>query len=209
MKKICVICFLITIILSHAQTVVDMFGGLSFAKNEIWLDKPITDSSKFEFFGYSSYKINYNNQALNNFFYYATLSYEIGKGFGIATGGYTSTEGFLPILALNYCYESKNWFIDLFPSIEIRKKPNAEMFAIIQFRPKINNNVRLFSQMIANCSFNNKQFFYFEQNLRFGIDVQNFQFGLGVNLTQIPVNDSNLSKLTLENHIGLFLRKEF
>lgn len=106
MKKIIVIalgCF-VTVQSIKAQIVTEVFGTSRYAANEIWANGFFAEGSKFSFFNYTRFRVNYSSQANNQVLSYSTINYEIGKGFGLATGGFIFNNKFVPVLAANYFF---------------------------------------------------------------------------------------------------------
>jgi hypothetical protein len=190
---------------AKAQIVTEVFGTSQYAANEIWANGLFEDGSKFSFFNYTRFRINYSNQVNNQVLSYSTINYEIGKGFGLATGGFVFNNKFVPVLAANYFYQNDTWLINIFPSVELNKNANIEMFLFVQYRQKLTDKLRLFTQLIANSNFNFKKHNFSEQSLRVGLDYKKFQFGLGSDLSVIPMP----GKADFQQNLGLFIRKEF
>lgn len=210
MKKLIIICILLSISkMMHAQIVGEIFSTGEFTTKEFWFAQAFTEKSQMSFFSFNRFRIDYQDSQLNEFLNYSAISYDLGKGFGISSGGFTTNQGFSPIVAINYLFMNKNWMVNFFPALEIRKSPNADIFVFIQFRPRINENLRLFSQIIAINNFRLSRHNFTDQNLRIGLETRGFQFGLGLEMRQVT-NDQNPGLETdFSNNLGLFLRKEF
>ena len=195
-----------------AQNAAEVFANEENISHEIWLSGFLQDSSKFSFFNYTRFKVDYNDSKSNQFLSYSTLNYELGKGFGIASGGYITNQGFAPVVALSYFYQDDTWQFNVFPSYVFGNNETIEIFLFAQYRSKLTNKFRLFSQLIINTNFTFDQHNFSEQNLRIGLDYRSFKFGIGADLTQVPTfeNEGFHSQKTVLNHnIGLFIRKEF
>jgi hypothetical protein len=193
----------------QAQTVGEIFSTTQYINHEVWWNKPFADSSRWSYFSFTRFRVNYETQQKNEFLSYSTLNYDLGKGFGLSTGGFITKHGFSPVVAINYFFANDTWLINLFPSVELKQKPNAEIFAFVQFRPKLNDNWRLFSQLIANSNFNFIRHNFSEQNLRVGLDYRSFQFGLGADFRQLTVKEDITLSTRITNNFGIFIRKEF
>jgi hypothetical protein len=194
---------------AQAQTVGEVFVNQANTAHEIWWNKSLREQSKWSFFNYSRFRVNYQSSRKNEFLSYSTLNYEIGKGFGIAGGGFVTNFGFSPVIAANYFYQNSTWFVNIFPSVELKKQPNLELFVFLQYRPRLNEKWRIFSQLILNSNFTFQKHNFSEQNLRLGLDYQSYQFGLGSDLSQLPHQTSENSQVLFNFNYGLFLRKEF
>jgi hypothetical protein len=194
-------------VVAKAQVVAEVFGGHQNAAHEVWWSKPFAEQSRFSFFSYTRFRTHYQTSAKNEFLSYSTANYEIGKGFGVAAGGFITNFGFSPVVAANYFFQNDTWLVNVFPSVEVKQNANAELFLFLQFRPKLTNKLRLFSQLIVNFNANFQYHNFSEENLRIGLDYKTFQFGLGSDFGQIRNTETNATLHTL--NYGLFLRKEF
>ncbi|RIW13369.1 hypothetical protein D0X99_16475 [Algoriphagus lacus] len=194
---------------SHAQVVGEFFATENYMNHEVWWSKPFADSSRFSFFSFNRFRINFENSANSQFLNYSTVNYTLGKNLGISGGGFLTQYGFAPLIALNYFYLSEKCLIGLFPGIQVQDSPNADLFAFIQFRPKVNDKIGVFIQLIASSNFNFKRHNVSEQSLRIGLDYRSFQFGYGLDLGQYTYSEGvNTSTEWIDAH-GLFIRKEF
>lgn len=190
---------------ADAQVVAELSANNRYTAHEIWLERFFSTDSKFSFFNYTRFRVKYQADQGSEVLSYSTLNYEIGKGFGIATGGFVFGQDFLPVFAANYTFHNDTWLVNIFPSIELRKRPNLEQFMIVQFRPKISLESRLFSQVLATSNFNLQRHNFSEVSIRLGVDYRSFQWGLGSDLSISPqAGTSNVQK-----NLGVFIRKEF
>lgn len=194
---------------AKAQLVGELFTSKSYTAHEFWGELAFSDSSRFSFFSYNLFRISHNAGQQNSLFNYSTVNYSITENFGIAAGGFLTQEGFSPVVALNLTKVSDTWLVSFFPSVELVRKPNLDFFAFVQFRPKINDQWRVFSQIIANTNFNFRQHNFSEQALRVGLDYKTFQFGLGLDVNQFTFTENRVRQTDWSQHLGIFVRKEF
>ena len=197
---------------ASGQNVGEIFVNNENVSHEIWLNELFTDSSKVSIFNYTRFKVSYQDNELNEFISYSTLNYSIHKGFGIAGGGYVTAEGFAPVVALSYFYQDNIWLVNIFPTYVFANQEAMEVFLFLQYKPRLSDNLRFFSQLIVNSNFNFKRHNFSEQNLRVGLEYRSFQFGIGSDFTQSnsPITEFEEGVQTNFNQsIGIFLRKEF
>lgn len=209
MKKLLILVCLVAIHQVNAQIVGEIFSTGKYTSQEIWFSKSLNDRSRFSFFSYNRLRIDHKNQDNNELLNYSTFNFDLGKGFGVSAGQLLTNQGFSPIIALNYFFANETWLINLFPSVEIKNNANADIFTFIQFKPKLNDTLRLFSQFIGSITFNIQQHKFSEQSLRVGLSVKTFQFGVGIDTRQVTITELNENQLKTTESFGLFLRKEF
>ena len=212
MKKIiALLLFTLAGATSIAQNVAEVFVNDKNVSHEIWLSGAFQDSSRLSIFNYTRFRVDYESTTANEFLSYSTINYEIVKGFGIATGGFILNSGFVPVIAFNYFYQNETWLVNIFPSVELVEDPNKEVFLFLQYRPRLNDRLRLFSQLVYNANFTLERHNFSEQNLRLGLEYRSLQFGIGGDVTQVPFEMPETSRVNTDwnFNFGLFLRKEF
>lgn len=201
--------FFAPIISGSAQVVGELYASKNYINHEVWWSKSFSDSSRFSFFSFNRFRINYEHPENSQFLNYSTLNYSFGKNLGVSGGGFLTQYGFSPIVALNFFHFSETWMIGLFPGVEIKDQPNADIFAFVQFRPMLNDRVRVFSQIIASSNFSFKQHNISEQSVRLGLDYKSFQLGYGFDLGQFTLQEGlTLTTVWTDSH-GIFVRREF
>ncbi|MEM9981278.1 MAG: hypothetical protein AAF734_02205, partial [Bacteroidota bacterium] len=132
---------------------------------------------------------------------------------GIASGGYMTNDGFVPIAAISLQYFNKkgDLYLNVFPTIELTRETNYEIFGLVVYSPRLSKKLKLFTQATFSTNFNFQQHNFSFQQIRLGLDYNDFQFGIGAD-TQIPTfTDPITNDLITEvnPNIGLFLRKTF
>lgn len=176
--------------------------GLQFLMN-----KHFAPESKFSFLSVTSFESTYNNDINNlDFINNSQVSYEIYKGFGVATGlSVNRIAGLTPIAGLQYVYASKEILFVLTPTYHFSKGKNVEGLALIEFKPKLTKMINLYSrfQALYNQNTENQQHERSYMQFRLGLGVGNYQFGLATNLDYFGA-----AKIFKDNY-GVFLRVNF
>jgi hypothetical protein len=191
----------------------EIFGGHKKAQHEILISKPIDSLGIISFFNLTYFTVDYKDRKIIDPFIYSVATFNFNQYFGLATGGYMTNQGFVPIAAISIQYFNKkgDLYINIFPTIELSKKPNYEMFGLFVYNPAISKKLKLFTQATFSTNFNFKQHNFSFQQIRIGLDYNNFQFGIGSD-TQIPTFIDPLSndlKTEVNPNIGFFLRRTF
>lgn len=208
-RYICLSCMLLgSGFNSYSQIAFELFSSRKYASQEVFWEKSFSDSSKWSIFNYARFQVDYASQANNEFFSYNTINYLLTNHLAGSIGGFISQDGFVPVLALNYFKVKENWNFSIFPSIELQAHPFYEIFFFTQFRPKLNEKWRLFSQVIGSSNFNFSQHRFSELLLRLGVQHKFLQFGLGSNARLFRVIENNVPRQLFENNLGIFLRTE-
>ncbi len=114
-----------------------------------------------------------------------SLIYNFTRNVGVGVNmQYHFFKGFVPALATQFAYGNPNFLLVLAPNLNFMPWLGTDIVAIAQYRPKLNNNFRLFSEAKAMYSHNlednvHERSYY---NLRLGTTYRNFvTFGAGYN----------------------------
>lgn len=193
-------------LLVKAQIPVLLFGGHDATEFEFLWSKDIDKQGKFNFFNYTVFTADYNEQEENVSNIWQVVTYNLNKTWGIAGGGAFSNGEFLPQIALSYQVESKDLYFNLFPSVlylSYNETLGYALFGLLFYQPKINDKWSVFSQLIFEPLFSREGHLWGYQQIRLGLNCKAlFQFGIGANFTQTGNSFNNSTNL------GLFLRKE-
>lgn len=200
---------------AFAQIPVEVFAGHKKATVDIMFFKFIKNkeghNSKFLFFNRNRTSIDYAMTSTTNlpqFGFTEAFSYnhEKLKGFAPVVVASILNRGIYPKAGFQYAKIKKDYTIFSWLVAETLKEPNIDFFFLARYTPKLTDKLNLFSQIelvnaIPTVEANN---FAFTQRFRLGLKVKEFQFGAGLDLTQLGRND-----FTTTENVGGFLRYEF
>jgi len=189
-----------------AQIPVQVFGGnKAIEYNFLWY-KDIDNIGKVNLFNFTFFTIDYQDQSRNAYEIYQVATYNFTKNWGLASGGRFTSGQFAPQIAISYQLETKNLYLNIFPTVQYlsnQQQVGYSLFALLFYKPQINNTWKLFNQLAFEPLFHSKEHIYSYQQIRVGLEYkQLFQFGIGVNLDQL-----GKSFETRQNY-GVFIRKE-
>jgi hypothetical protein len=165
---------------------------LFFNRNRASIDYAMTDTTYLPQFGFTE-AFSYNHQKL--------------KGFAPVLVASILNRGVYPKAGIQFAKVKKEYTFFTWLVTEISKEPDIDFFLLARYTPKITEKLNLFSQIelvnvFPTASQNN---YSFTQRLRLGLSVgELFQFGVGLDLTQLGRND-----FTKTENFGGFLRYEF
>ncbi len=102
-----------------------------------------------------------------------------------------------------YSYATEKLLLVLFPSVNLNGYKQYSQFALLEYRPKINENYKGYFKMqfLVTTDFHNYDRGY--QQFRLGLQRENIQFGLATNFDQF-----NSNAITT-NNFGVFIRTLF
>jgi hypothetical protein len=200
---------------AFAQIPVEVFAGHKKATVDMMFFKFIKNkeghNSKFLFFNRNRTSIDYTMTQTTNlpqFGFTEAFSYnhEKLKGFAPVFVASILNRGVYPKLGIQFAKIKKDYTIFSWIVAETLKEPNVDFFFLARYTPKLTDKLNLFSQIelvnaIPTVEANN---FAFTQRFRLGLKIAAFQFGAGLDLTQLGRNN-----FTKTENLGGFLRYEF
>lgn len=201
--------------IAFAQIPVEVFAGDKKATVDIMFFKFVKNkdgqNSKFLFFNRNRVSIDYKMTKTTNlpqFGFTEAISYNHDKLKGFAPVIVVSVlnRGVYPKAGIQFAKIKKDYTIFSWVVSETLKEPNIDFFFLARYTPKLNDKLNLFSQIELVNAFptveqNN---FSFTQRFRLGLKIKEFQFGAGLDLSQVGRND-----FTKSENFGGFLRYEF
>ena len=164
---------------------------LFFNRNRASIDYKMTETINLPQFGFTE-AISYNHDKL--------------KGFAPVVVVSVLNRGVYPKAGIQFAKIKKDYTIFSWLVSETLKEPNIDFFFLARYTPKLTDKLNLFSQLELVNAFptveqNN---FSFTQRFRLGLKIKEFQFGAGLDLSQLGRNDFSKSE-----NVGGFLRYEF
>ena len=201
--------------IAFAQIPVEVFAGHKRATVDIMFFKYFKNKagqiSKFLFFNRNRASIDYKMSETTNlpqFGFTEAISYNHSKLNGFAPVFVVSilNRGVYPKAGIQFAKIKKNYTIFSWIVSETLKEPNIDFFFLARYTTKLSDKLNLFSQIELVNAFPSvgKNNFAFTQRLRLGLKIKEFQFGAGLDLSQLGRKD-----FTKTENFGGFLRYEF
>lgn len=208
MKLFKIICTIISFILLNgivlkAQPIpVELMMGNKYGTVNLVFSRNLSQNSRLGFFHMNTVQFDYNDKLKNSFILQDLMYVETFKNLRIAGGVAYSKGGFNPTAGLQYVYSGKTLVFLCAPRVNIETDPSYDLMTIVQYKPAINDKIKLFTRVQMLNLFNSGGNIKSYQWMRLGLEVKGFQFGLAANLDEYGPNTG------VESNFGLFLRKE-
>jgi hypothetical protein len=195
--------FLLSGISIKAQPIpVELMFGNKYGSVNLSLSRNFSQTSKFGFFHMNTVQFDYKDDAKNSFILQDLAYYEIIKNLRVTGGVAYSKGGFDPTAGFQYVYSGKKFLFLFAPRVNIESDPSYDMMTILQYKPQINDNLKLFTRVQMLNLFSSEGNIRSYQWMRVGLETKGIQFGLAANLDEYGPNPS------VESNFGVFLRKE-
>ncbi len=197
------ILFFMTGISVNAQPIpVELMMGDKYGTVNLAFSRNFSQTSKLGFFHMNTIQFDYKDETENSFILQDLAYYEVIKNLRIAGGAVYSKGGFNPTAGLQYVFSGEKFLFLFAPRVNIESDPSFDIMTIIQFKPQINDKVKLYTRFQALNLFNSDGNIKSYQWLRLGLEVKGVQFGLAADFDEFGPNPS------VESNFGVFIRKE-
>jgi hypothetical protein len=181
---------------------VELMSGYKYGTVNLSFSRNFSQTSRIGFFHMNTVQFDYRTADNNSFLLQDLLYVETFKNLRVAGGVAYSKGGFNPTAGLQYVYSGKKFLFLCAPRINIESEPSYDIMTIIQYKPDINDRVKLFTRVQMLNLFDSGGNIKSYQWMRIGVEIKGIQFGLAANLDEYGPDPS------VETNFGLFLRKE-
>jgi hypothetical protein len=147
-------------------------------------------------------QFDYKNKNNNSFIVQDQVYVETVKNLRVSGGVVYNNGGFNPTAGLQYIYVGKKLFFLFAPRVNIKSDPSYDIMTIIQYRPEINDRVKLYASLQMLNVFDKGGNIKSYQWIRLGLEVKGIQFGLAADVDEYGPNPS------ATGNFGVFIRKE-
>ena len=199
--------FLIILLLSNflakAQPApIELMIGHKYGTVNLIYDRHFSQNSRFGLFHMNTVQFDFKNKMYNSFILQDQLYFELISNFRIAGGVVYSNGGFNTTAGLQYVYGGKKLFFLCAPRINIKNNPSYDLMTIIQYKPEINDRLKLYTRFELLHLFDSGGNIKSYQWIRLGLEINGIQFGLAADFDEYGPSPSTKS------NFGVFIRKE-
>lgn len=155
--------------------------GMTF---QMIINKNFQSIPRLGFFSVTNLVGEWNTNQVNDYMTQASLTFEITKGLKLSSGYHlTPVTGIRPSAGLIYSFANQKWLVVANPRVDLSKDVNLEQLVLIEYKPKINKNLRLYSRLQSLYAYNTSSELHSRSyvNARAGITYREFTFGAGTN----------------------------
>ena len=198
-----IIILLLSNFLAKAQpTPIELMIGQKYGTVNLIYDRHFSQNSRFGLFHMNTVQFDYKNKIYNSFILQDQLYVETLKNLRISGGVVYSNGGFNPTAGLQYVYGGRKLFFLCAPRINIKSSPSYDLMTILQFKPEINDRLKLYTRFELLHLFDSGGNIKSYQWMRLGLEVKGIQFGLAADFDEYGPDPS------VKSNFGVFIRKE-
>lgn len=181
---------------------IELMMGHRYGTVNLIYDKHFSQNSRLGFFHMNTIQFGYKDKINNGFILQDQIYIETFKNLRIASGVVYSNGGFNPTAGLQYVYGGKKLFFLCAPRVNIENNPSYDIITILQYKPEINDHVKLYTRFELLHLFDSGGNIKSYQWIRLGLELKGIQFGLAADVDEYGPNP--LAK----SNFGVFIRKE-
>ena len=200
MRLISLLIGLFGLIHLQGQSIELMPGTERFFGDVQWL-KPLDEAYRWTLFSRTRATVDYDNNT--DVFSGAYLNYTTRLGLGGTIVGRISSSTSGSDVGIHYFKQSRDITLYALPFISLRDELNYGWFSIFRYTPSMGETWKLYSSVELFSTFNRPGHAFSVQRLRLGLQRENYQFGLAINLSELG------SDFETQTNPGVFVRREF
>jgi hypothetical protein len=198
-----IIILLLSNFLAKAQpTPIELMIGQKYGTVNLIYDRHFSQNSRFGLFHMNTVQFDYKSKIYNSFILQDQLYVETLKNLRVSGGVVYSNGGFNPTAGLQYVYGGRKLFFLCAPRINIKSNPSYDLMTILQFKPEINDRLKLYTRFELLHLFDSGGNIKSYQWIRLGLEVKGIQFGLAADFDEYGPDPS------AKSNFGVFIRKE-
>lgn len=174
--------FFITAFESKAQFVLEPFVSEESLILESWYFNTIDESQRLSIFNLNEAKYTFETNE-SSVFSYGIMGYNLAGGFGPMAGWRVTNYSAAALAGLQYGFYRENFLAYVVLNSELKQNPNMEFYTLIQYRPKLTEKLKGFSQLQTSTNFTADGHAFSLYRLRLGVDFGKIQTGIGLEHT--------------------------
>ncbi len=188
---------------NQAQPIpIELMLGYKYGAVNLAFSKNFSEKSRVGFFHMNTVQFDYKDENKNSFILQDLIYVETFKNLRVAGGVAYSKGGFDPTAGIQYLFSGEKLLFLFAPRINIESDPSYDIMTIVQFKPQLNDHLKLYTKLQLLNLFDSGGNIRSYQWLRLGIEIKKTQFGLAVNFDEYGIDPK------LEFNCGFFIRRE-
>src|SRR5690625_22894 len=175
------LCFYLGFSQENPPVNVEFSIGNKGTNTEIFINKKLESFPRLGAFSATNLITNWGEGRPLDIMHEAAITYQIFSGLDVATGyNYTDLNGVIGSAYLMYTHLGKKHLFVVVPRLDLKKRPDYELFSFIELTPKLNDEWRWYSRFqglyVMSSQKNVHQRSYL--SARLGFSYREFSFGL-------------------------------
>ena len=187
---------------------VEFYGGHKRSGVDIlwyrFIQNKTHENTPFLFFSRNRASVDYENP-FGAFGSVSALSYNLKNGLGFVGVGTILNSGFIGKIGLQLYKQKGDFMFFGWAVADLKNAGNIDVFGLFRYTPKINEKLKLFTQMELFPVFSPSQKNWnLTQRFRLGLKYNKYAFGLMADFNQV-----GKSSFQTTQNVGAFIRHDF
>lgn len=156
--------------------------GLSY---QAIINKKFQSVPRLGVFSVMNFQTDWKSSEMNDYMIQGNLTFNIIKGLDISSGFiWVPFQGIRPSAGIMYTYANREWLVVANPRVDLHKKTNGEILALVEYKPQLNEKLKLYTRAQALYTQNLPDDYHARSYvmLRAGVTFKDVTFGVGGNL---------------------------
>lgn len=183
----------------------------AFAGDRAWayqmiINKKMQSVPKLGFFGVTHIQPEWGEPRINDFMVQGNLTAQLMRGIDFSGGFiWNPMDGIRPSAGAIFSYGNPNLVVVMNPRIDVSKNPNADVLALVEYKPVINPKLAVYTRLQGLYTHNLGHEYHSRSYLMFrvGLTYRDLTFGAGANVDWYGPRKMN------KNNFGGFVAVNF
>lgn len=148
------------------------------------INKKLQSTPKFGFFGVSNIQPEWGESKMDDFMVQGNLSYSLFRGIDLSSGFiWNPIDGIRPSAGAIFSYGNPKLLAVVNPRVDLSKNANFDVLALLEYKPKINEELNLYSRIQGLYTHNLGYDFHTRSYVmvRAGLSYKDLTFGAAAN----------------------------
>lgn len=195
------------IAIANPPITIEPFIGNRALAYQMIINKKIQSAPRFGFLGITNFQAEWDTPIINDYTLQGNVTYNLGGGFDLNAGFiWVPEDGIRPTTGFMYTYVNPEFLLITNPRVDIAKNPNTDILLLVEYRPRINSNLQLYTraQGLYGYNFYSKSHTRSYLMIRAGITFKDFTLGIANDIDYFGPE-----KLRLNNFGGFIMVELF
>lgn len=185
-----------------SPVIMEAFAGNRALAYQMIINKKLQSIPKLGFFSVTNMQPEWGKPKMDDYMVQGNLTYSIVRGIDLSGGFiWNPVDGIRPSAGIIFSYGNPDLLAVVNPRIDLSKNANADALALVEYKPKINEQLRLYTRLQGLYSRNLGQDFHSRSYvmLRAGLTYKDISFGAAAGFDWYGPVKSN------KNNFGAFV----
>lgn len=162
----------------------EMLAGSRGLSYQMIVNKKFQSIPRLGVFSVMNFQTDWKSSEMKDYMMQGNLTFQIIKGLDLSSGFiWVPFQGIRPSAGIMYTYANPEWLLVANPRVDLTKDTNAEILALAEFKPQLNEKLKLYTRIQGLYTRNVSQDYHARSYVmaRAGVTLKDITFGVGAN----------------------------